>query len=1148
MSTGSVTKGTGNNPKEETQLEYAQAHQWCIEMRSILGNVVKQKIGLGTDAKKLAEAEQKVYDRLKKLNELFPEGMPKEARELEAEYSKLAKEGFLLREQYVQYEEDIKRLQKQRDNLQKERSIKETLKRDTSRVDHIDVEIEKLKELQESKKQEIADKAGEFLGLADGIKEKVDDRIKQKEDYVKKLKENNLSPEVIKKINEARANWKKQKKIAEGLVEYFSGNCDTKASSECSQEFEKCRIDIYSILSVGDAMKLLGPMEVFVAKWGVNGKKKQYEEARKRFEIVYKTAPNLMTEVQKVSEGKELEECLKLFTQGQSLALVKNWIEADKLINETFLERLRTAINVGSNFKGAWQKASEELQGFKNSLDQIADPGFTILALKPLGEAYKLAEEKNYLEATQKFNENKAKSLETIKVAGLVESVRRNLSDTANANLELIAMIPQGPMSMLANQYITELQNISNDFWNERHVATETELNALVDKYTKRLDAIKKTLQSYTSTDPETQKANLELVEDLKNGRNKDATIQIIKSLVDSVAPAIRSYEAAFYNPAGQIPAEPLGTWKRQLNDAIEFHKALTAEKDSLNDPNAIKGEYILHTSNLDGLAKKILDVISQQTTAINQVRGQINEALDWFKTKMFVTRLDTVFKEATWHKEAKLEHEELLAMATVNNLAQLQDVLARALKLKERCDRVLSAMPRKFLDSLLDSSTEGGGPIFDGTQAQNDYDKLKQQLDSVRSDLKDKDLRLYVPRGVEKVSSELSSADSQLRSDGYPGLLDAPVLQKHTDAVAAVRKSLTNLKQLFGSVKPRREQIRQKLVDFRVRITKELEPAIEKVAGGTISGEHLPIMQATTLLDLRLNTEDMKEFDAIESELSMLGDDLTLLLLSADEPNGLKDQVEAVKNGEAKKDETLKLKLEARMQYESSRKQFDEIWKGLRSRKDVDQRELDVIRTIKNQATEATQSKPENWTKGTKDIKLAILLAERLQKDPLASQSTDRGQSNLKELTPRWIRGIERINETVNAGLHNAILKSCEADTENVADAAGISNLFKSKIGSKFDKSSLKEDAFAAELLILQRLAPKKSEAKAADKKEKKKAREQALVKLRYYKQIVQKDPMFQNLLFKKNPWTNDGGNVDGLPLMRAINDIELNVERGIY
>ena len=141
MSTGSVTK----EPKP--QLDYTQAHEWCIELRKILGNVVKQKLGFGTDARALAQAEEKVFDRLKELHKLFPEGLPVEARELEKNYSELAKEGFMLREQYLGYEEDIKSLEAQVKKLQEQRKSKETKKSENRRQvkDLIDQKIERLK-------------------------------------------------------------------------------------------------------------------------------------------------------------------------------------------------------------------------------------------------------------------------------------------------------------------------------------------------------------------------------------------------------------------------------------------------------------------------------------------------------------------------------------------------------------------------------------------------------------------------------------------------------------------------------------------------------------------------------------------------------------------------------------------------------------------------------------------------------------------------------------------------------------------------------------------------------------------------------------------------------------------------------------------
>ncbi len=232
-------------------------------------------------------------------------------------------------------------------------------------------------------------------------------------------------------------------------------------------------------------------------------------------------------------------------------------------------------------------------------------------------------------------------------------------------------------------------------------------------------------------------------------------------------------------------------------------------------------------------------------------------------------------------------------------------------------------------------------------------------------------------------------------------------------------------------------------------------------------------------------------------------------------------------------------------MEYETTLEEFKKHWELVKKLDGIDQQELDTVRSVREDAFTAAAKPLEDWAKAAKDIKLALLLTKRLESDPLASQTTDRGREHLKELTPRWSKGISRLRDTVTE-LGNAISKSAAEDEG--ADASKIAGLFEKKVVPHFSEKVLNKAAFASELLVLQRKGIGDSKALAADRKEKKKAREKALVKVRTVKNIVEKNPAFQNLLYKKNPWSNAGGAVDGLPMLRALNDLELNIERGIY
>jgi hypothetical protein len=296
MSTDSAIKGG------EPELDYNQAHQWCAEMRAILGNKLKQSLGLGTDARKLAQAENQVFERLKEIHKLYPEGLPPQARELQSKYSQAAKDGFVLREEYLAYDKQLNALELEVKKLKK---VKEPNDATLAAIEKKKLEIETLERLKEQKKDQIAQKSGEFVELSNSIQKEVDDRKLAQKDYEKNLLNVEKVPKkAVKLILAAQEQWNKNKTEAEKLVAYFSNSCDSTVADQASKEFDKCLVDLFTIKAPKDT-SILAPMGAFLTTWGMSGVKGKYEEARKRFSDAYATAPSLMTEAQKVCEGKE---------------------------------------------------------------------------------------------------------------------------------------------------------------------------------------------------------------------------------------------------------------------------------------------------------------------------------------------------------------------------------------------------------------------------------------------------------------------------------------------------------------------------------------------------------------------------------------------------------------------------------------------------------------------------------------------------------------------------------------------------------------------------------------------------------------------------------------------------------------------------
>lgn len=1123
-----MSTGTTN----ETDPGLDLAHQWCREMRAILGNRVSQKLGRG-DAARLAKAESAVHNRLEELHELFPEGLPKEAQKLEHQYAELAREGQALTEQYHNIEQQIKDAKQKRDRILSTRTRKEKFRRDKTAVRDIDAQIKSYEQLLEKKKQSIADQHVKYDTLSGEVMTEVNERVAAKEQYKKDLVDKS-GKDGAKAVLLAQKEYKTAAKKVEKLIAHFQKNCDAEATDDLRGAFDKAKADIYEVLDPGAAQRVLGPMVALHDVWAKE--KDRYSACRKRFEKAYKSASRGMKKAEGAIAGSAMMELVREYTAGQTSALDKNWPQADGLINDAFIEKLESAIEVGLNGVKAWESAVEEINDIKTKLDELADPQWNILALTPLGPAYKLADQCDYIPAVDSYQKNKSQAQEVLTVAGKCDGFYTSLKDESDGVLQMIDMIPLGTtISFLARQHRDEVGAIPDNFWEERHQSNVSDLEGKHQEYAQLLATAKTTVQGYT--DPENKETNDALVNEIESGKNVAACISLMNTLLAEVHRALSLYEAFVYDASATSLPEALVKWKEDYAAAEKFTRDLEGDHSLSAEP------YVTHRDNLRDLPKAIDSAIQAEQETIQQLQSDIQAELRWLKAEVFGTRLDT-FKEATWHKETKVKMEELAALAKTTSPAVLRDTLQQAQALRARCEKVFGAMGDKLLEGLL---SDGGPAIFEGTKLQIAYDALKSRLKAVRKPLmKTKDYGIYISKTQSKVADQLSSVEAGLRSDGYVGLADDAAKTKHTEGVVAVEKAFTELKTHFAKVKAKRDELENELVQIRERVSSELVQLIREKTGASIAVEHLPVMKAADILSDRLTlSEDLAEFASIEVEIGMLLDDVTLLFLEADEPGAFQAEKDACIKAEQEELAVIRVAQEKRIQYESDKEKFLKIWKVLRNLSGIDKGERDTIKSVKDTAIQAAKSKPADWTKAAKNMALALRLAERLEKDPIASQTTDRGRSHLKELTPRWTKGIDRLNTTVKDGLGGAIVKSC--DEPDDVDAKKVGEVYGSTVVPRFEDNLIPSD-FEAELLVLSRKAPLRGKARKTDHAEKKKKREQALVKVRKYKRMVQKDLMYQTLLFKSNPWSSKGGAVDGLPLMRSLNDLELNIERGIY
>ena len=166
------------------------------------------------------------------------------------------------------------------------------------------------------------------------------------------------------------------------------------------------------------------------------------------------------------------------------------------------------------------------------------------------------------------------------------------------------------------------------------------------------------------------------------------------------------------------------------------------------------------------------------------------------------------------------------------------------------------------------------------------------------------------------------------------------------------------------------------------------------------------------------------------------------------------------------------------------------------------------------------------------------------LKNDPMGSGVTGRGRKHLNELDSRWKGGVKTLLDSVDL-LEQAIKDSCEATPDVVSSA--IATSFHNVVPVPFEKE-LPKRMFESEIIVLQADPPKKGgDEKLKDREKKKKYREKALVKVRQVKSLIASGPMYKSIVFSSNPWSKRSGNVNGLEVMRAINDLDLNIQRAV-
>ena len=624
-----------------------------------------------------------------------------------------------------------------------------------------------------------------------------------------------------------------------------------------------------------------------------------------------------------------------------------------------------------------------------------------------------------------------------------------------------------------------------------------------------------------------------ELTDEMASKMDIKPFILDMKKSAVHAASSVEGYAGLRFDPVGD-PSK-IAAWNEKITGAktwiVRREKDLAGEETIVFD-DVMKNHAMLKTG-LDTVIRESEQATNGSGIEIETARTELVTQLNLLKKWLTAARLTTV-REETWHAAANLEVEQIESILKTDNKTAILEKTARVLELQGQCKNVVTDTSLGILIPQDDVMT---------------YNALKELFDELIKKVKSKDVKSVLRALSERYAGKggiLVLALADLRNDGA-GSMKAKK-DKWTERYRELKAEVdTNVLGIYESLAKARKICEEKIKSLRDRINKDLCNAIQKGTGGkeVVLGANLPLMGKVNEAQGNLITADsMDRYDQVIKQLENIDEEVTWALediAGGDVQRFVSDNA----NAEEVKRQQIEQNLKLKAQYDLSKNAFEEAREKAKSSPNVDQQEFTRYVDLYKQAEKSF--KKETFGDAAKKMELVCRLMRMLADNPLGSQVTGRGQEHLKELNVRWGNAIKTLNSSIG-GLGDAILNSCKSATDELdeSQSGAIRKKFDSTV-SKPIESDLDPGAFQRELLVLQGAVPSKKVDRDKDEANKKKYREQALAKVRNYQRLLQKHPMYQTVMFQSNPWRKDNGTVNALDLMRAINDIDLNVQRGV-
>ena len=1098
MSSSIESREVGSKEEFQDKGSVSTAKNWCNQARKILGlsargpsRLLKATInGVTSDLKSLSElktfagSEEEIS---KKLN-AFEENFKQHGWELKQ-----------LSELYEKYKLDRKNAKSKKEKRNIEAKMKGVQKKIQARVTLM---------------QWDRDELHNFVVEEEGKQKEQRDKIKMLPD--------------AKEIASAEKKWKTQMASAKKLVNKFSKlDSDTAKLIEEGYNQNHKRHNWLVVKNAGQADDYLKEATSFVEKW--KKRSQDYRDGKKAYDGSKKEAREWMEKGQLFVASDSMSDLITRYYNGINAASRMQFDVAGKMINSTLITDLKSLVGPAAEQHQNWQTIrNDSYARIHERVEGLEIREYCQVALIQLANLVGLAEtSKDYAAACAAYPAVEAEANRIVACDSKCKDEKEKLFKSC-VDVETIVNGYDGEAATFANVKLPEIQSIRDQFvelaiagpHRKSEVPTEETIAQIASDLSTKLKEINQFVDLFST--PEKVRKYKEQLEAKKDYR---PLLETVLQKIEQAKNAVYAFKAF-----GHEPTDPkqFDKWNQVIEGTATYcqRRQRDLENEEPGDFDEVKGKLSDHESKLAELIRQIGTETTAANEAITTARNTLQQKIQQLEPLLKSSRWAN-FRQAKWNETAKAELEIMKIVVNTDNSEVLKDKATAAQKLIEYAKNVVE------------------DPVYNEyfTLYQKKYNELKSRLSRLRKSVNKKAVKKILPQEQAKYGGKaglIAALIQELRETGPGAMKDDH--QMWVEKVDAMETEVqTKILNKLDALNDARKRCSDKIKAIKERLFGELADAVLGATGKVITPKNLPIMDDVLGCEGILSiTTEVSGFDQLYRRLENINTQIDWLL-----QDGARDRFASLikLDADIEKEimESSSDKLGHQARYDLAKQHYSKAWDVVKKMNGVDFEEKKRILELYNVARKLARKK--QWQTAAAKMDMAARMMHLLQNNPQGSGMTGRGRKNLSKLDVRWKGGVDTFLTSVTK-LQTAIGESFTGIAD--INATSITNKFQIKVPDPFTRE-LPKNSFESELLVLQADPPKKSEAKAKDREKKKKYREAALVKVRQYKSLIASGPMYKAIMFSSNPWSKKDGNVNGLDLMRALNDLDLNIQRSV-